>query len=218
MPVPRKATHPGLWQVNFALPMDIAPDCFAFVQVSAGGQISNGFALPVALAGQSSCSNPQISPAILSKLDSGGSVVVAGFWVGQVTGGGTFPASSLLSPNIGGHFAEYSASAWTLPFSGPKFGSCSVLDLSYPADGKDPSLPNSFLDAGSNLFLTGRGLSSGTTAPGIESSIGPSYSFTPIAPKSLSLGSTYSTTGRGGTQIRPFTASATLPNSFAVTN
>ncbi len=48
--------YPGLWQINFTLPATIAPDCFASVQVSAGGQLSNGVTIAIAAAGQT-CSS-----------------------------------------------------------------------------------------------------------------------------------------------------------------
>src|SRR5579862_874544 len=42
--------YPGLWQINFTLPPDITLDCFASVQVSAGGELSNSVIIPIAAA------------------------------------------------------------------------------------------------------------------------------------------------------------------------
>jgi uncharacterized protein (TIGR03437 family) len=78
--------YPGLWQINFVLPQDIAADCFAYVQVTAGGQLSNGVTIAIAASGANSCSSA-IPAATLSKLDSGtGTVTMAGLNVGQVVG------------------------------------------------------------------------------------------------------------------------------------
>jgi uncharacterized protein (TIGR03437 family) len=58
--------YPGLWQVNFALPANIAPDCFAAVTVTGGGQISNTVTLAIAAVGANSCSTaaPATSPCL----------------------------------------------------------------------------------------------------------------------------------------------------------
>ena len=44
--------YPGLWQINFTLPMNITPNCFAYVQVSAGGQAGNVASIPIAPPGR----------------------------------------------------------------------------------------------------------------------------------------------------------------------
>jgi uncharacterized protein (TIGR03437 family) len=49
--------YAGLWQINFKLPADIAPDCQVPLQVTAGGELSNEVTLPIAVTGQSSCPN-----------------------------------------------------------------------------------------------------------------------------------------------------------------
>jgi hypothetical protein len=46
---------------------------------------------------------------------------------------------------------------------------------------------------------------------------GPVYVLQP-GQGTLALGGTYTLTGNGGTQINPFSASATLPSAFTVTN
>jgi hypothetical protein len=48
--------------------------------------------------------------------------------------------------------------------------------------------------------------------------MGPSYILIDTTGTKLPNGGTYTITGSGGTQIGPFTASATLPQNFTVTN
>ena len=50
--------YPGLWQVNFKLPLNITPNCSTTVQVSAGGELSNQATIAIAAAGQNTCPNP----------------------------------------------------------------------------------------------------------------------------------------------------------------
>jgi uncharacterized protein (TIGR03437 family) len=203
--------YPGLWQINFTLPANITPDCFASAQVSAGGVLSNAVIIPIAAAGQSACSAPGFSQSVLQKLDAGGDIVFAGFSFGPFayTGGATVL--------MGGQFARYTAAEWLLNFSGPKFGSCIVLDETYPAGANDPAGPDSFLDAGASLPVSGPGLPANTVLGKIALSNGPIYSFTPAA-GALVDGGTYTLTGSGGADVGPFSVSSTLPTSFSATN
>ncbi|MGA2274574.1 MAG: hypothetical protein ABSH00_13545 [Bryobacteraceae bacterium] len=203
--------YPGLWQINFTLPANITPDCFAFAQVSAGGVLSNAVIIPIAAAGESSCSAPGFSQSVLQTLDAGGDIVFAGFSFGPLayTGGATVL--------MGGQFARYTAAEWLLNFSGPKFGSCIVLDETYPAGANDPAGPDSFLDAGASLPVSGPGLPANTVLGKIALANGPIYSFTPAAGE-LVGGGTYTLTGSGGADVGPFSVSSTLPTSFSATN
>jgi uncharacterized protein (TIGR03437 family) len=198
--------YPGLWQINFKLPATIAPDCFASLQVSAGGQLSNGVTIAIAAAGQTSC-NSQVSTATLSKLDSGGNIVFAGFTMGHIVG---------YYDLAGGVFNRYTAAEWLLPYSGPKFGLCTVLDETYPRGGKEPSAADAQLDAGT-LTLSGPGLSSPLTIKVNPIPTGPSYNSV-LTEGTLVNGGTYTLTGSGGTQVGPFTITGTMPSSFTVTN
>jgi uncharacterized protein (TIGR03437 family) len=202
--------YPGLWQINFTLPANITPDCFAFAQVSAGGVLSNAVSIPIAAAGQSTCPAQGFSQSILQKLDAGGDIVFAGFSFGPFTytGGAT--------ELMGGQFARYTAAEWLLNFSGPKFGACIVLDETYLAGGKDPAAPDSFLDAGATLPVSGPGLPATAALGKIALSNGPIYSFTPAA--GALVAGTYTLTGSGGADVGPFTVSSTLPTSFSATN
>lgn len=69
--------YPGLWQINFTLPSTIAANCFAYTQISAGGQLSNAVTIPIAATGQTSCSSPGFTLSTLATLDRGGNVTFA---------------------------------------------------------------------------------------------------------------------------------------------
>jgi uncharacterized protein (TIGR03437 family) len=200
--------YPGLWQINFTLPATMAADCFATLQVSAGGQLSNIVTIAIGAAGQTSCSST-ISQATLSALDSGGNVTMAGLVIGELTyyTGGT----AQVSETVGGVINEYTAAAFLLPYSGPKVGGCEILQETYPAGAQEPSGPYAQLDAGT-LTISGPGVSS--QAVGVTAGpTGPDY-YSALASGALQGGGTYTLTGAGGKQVGPFTATSTFPNNF----
>ncbi|MGA1996317.1 MAG: hypothetical protein ABSH45_11125 [Bryobacteraceae bacterium] len=199
--------YPGLWQINFTLPASIAADCFASVQVSAGGQLGNLVTISIAAAGQTSCTS-QISAATLSKLDSGGTITMAGLTMGHSTY--TSGSTTIISEVVGGVINSYTAAEFLLPYSGPKFGACTVLAETYPAGGKEPSAPDAQLDAGT-LHISGPGLSQNVGATTYAT--GPNY-YSSLAGGTLQGGGAYTLTGAGGTQVGPFSATATMPTSF----
>src|SRR5271166_4249893 len=200
--------YPGLWQVNFVLPSNIAADCFASVQVTAGGQTSNAVTIAIAGPGQNSCSTA-IPAATLAKLDSGaGTVTMAGLGIGQLatSSGASGQATA------GGVINRYSVGEFLLPYIGPKYGLCTVLDETYPAGTKEPSAPDATLDAG-DLSVSASGLPALALSK-IAQPLGPVYnSSIPVT-----NGATYTLHGDGGPDIGPFTTSATYPTSFQVTN
>lgn len=198
--------YPGLWQVNFVLPGNIAPDCFAAVQVSGGGQFSNPVTIAIAPAGQASCS-AMISTSTLAKLDSAtGNITMAGLVLGEniVNGAASYA--------IGGVINQYTATEFLIDYAGPKVDMCTVLHEVYPVGGKEPSAPDATLDAGA-ITLSGPGVSQTLSKQAVP--LGTFYSGTLT---SVTNGGTYTLTATGGTQVGPFTASAKFPNGFTVTN
>src|SRR4029077_14736847 len=97
----------------------------------------------------------------LSKLDSGsGTIVMAAPVVGisyVLSGGNTSVIGGL-----GGVFNQYTASEFLIPYSGPKFGPCKVLQETYATGAKEPSYPDVLLNAGT-LQYTGPGISGSIT-------------------------------------------------------
>jgi hypothetical protein len=203
---------PGLWQVNFTLPPDITLDCFASVQVSAGGELSNSVIIPIAGAGQASCVDPNTPATILTKLDTGGNIVIGGFALAKIAASTTAVAAESASGSI----LSFSAAEWLALNSGPLFGACRVYDRTYPAGGLDPATPDAYLDAGSTLSLAGPNLAAGTVLTTVATPRGHAYGNAPAA--GTLTGGTYTLTAQGGTQVGPFTVPTSFPASFTVTN
>ena len=204
--------YPGLWQVNFTLPPDIPLDCFTPVQVSAGGVVGNTVTVPIAAAGQASCSDASMSPTILSKLDSGGPITLGAFAIAKLNE----TTAGVTQETASGEVVQFSPTEWIILNSGPRFGLCRVYDRSYPVGGKDPASPDAYLDAGSKLPLTGPNLPSGFGLNPVQTAVGPAYSNSPGA--GTWVNGSYTINGQGGKQVGPFTATTTFPLSFNVTN
>jgi uncharacterized protein (TIGR03437 family) len=204
--------YPGLWQVNFTLPSDIPTACFVYVQISAGGTLSNGVNLPLALPGQGTCNDPDLNSTFLSGLDAGRTVTAAGLAVAKVTNLATNTGTETASGFIG----RNTSTAWLLSNIAPRYGYCAVYDRTYQVGGTDPSSPQAELNAGSTIGLTGPNVLSGTVLGITPTAIGSFYSKT-LSAGTLASGS-YTLTAPGGTDVGQFSASATFPVSFTVTN
>ena len=203
--------YPGLWQVNFTVPGDFTPDCFASVVVSAGGELSNTVVIPIAAAGQSACADRDLSAASLTRLDSGGDVIGGDFAAGLVTA-----QDSAQTATVGGSFNRWTVAQWAARNTlHPATGQCSVSDHPYfPNDPADDFAAS--LDAGVRLSFGGPGIPAGANLASTIAPAGPTYSYSPPA-GSITAG-TYTLAGTGGAQVGPFSASAKVPGSFQVTN
>jgi uncharacterized protein (TIGR03437 family) len=208
--------YPGLWQINFTLPSTITPNCFSSAQVSAGGTLSNTVIIPIAATGQTTCAAPGVSPSTLATLDAGGNINFAGLSIGRLTSytGGVGTVIDL----YGGPFSRFSAAEWLLEFSGATIGPCNVLDETYAVGAKEPTGADAYLDAGTSLGLSGPGIPAGGVVTPVVSPTGPVYINKPAGATGLVLGGSYTFTGSGGTQVGPFTVTATIPASFSVPN
>jgi uncharacterized protein (TIGR03437 family) len=206
---------PGLWQINFTLPSDVTPDCFSSVQVTAGGELSNLVTLPIAPAGQSFCSDPELSQSALAQLDSGGTIALGGASVVKitVTSGQTTIATETSVANIG----LYTAAEYAAANGGVKIGPCVLNDRTMSATAKSPAAPDGYLDMGSRLPLTGPGIATGAALVIENSNPGPIYGLT-FANGTVVGGGKYTITGNGGSESGPFSASITLPSAFTVAN
>jgi uncharacterized protein (TIGR03437 family) len=204
--------YPGLWQVNFTLPADITLDCYATVEVSAGGELGNTVVIPIADRAQSSCVDPNTPTAVLAKLDAGANITFGAFAVAKIGTANSGPYQETASGSV----FSYSPAEWITLNSGPIFGACRLYDRTYPAGGLDPATPDAFLDAGPTLGLAGPNVPAGTVLSTVTSIKGPSYDKL-LNTGTLTAGN-YTITGSGGTQVGPFSATAIFPNSFAATN
>lgn len=208
------AGYPGLWVLIFALPADIDPDCYAALQVSSNAELSNTVSLPIAAAGQSACFDPNLTPAILSKLDSGGSITGGAFSVYKTINA---PATTAVE-GVSGAIFRWTAAEWVAGGASRsnRVGSCYVYDRTLPRNGTDPSAPDVWLDAGASLPLSGPNLTAGAALARTTLPSGAFYGFSPT-PGTITSGR-YTVTGNGGTQVGAFTVSTTFPASFTVTN
>ncbi len=204
--------YPGLWQVNFTLPADIALDCYASVQVSAGGQAGNSVTIPITAAGQTACTDANTPPSISSKLDSGGNLTLGAFAIARLTDTG----AGVTQDTASGEVLQYTPARWITFQTGPVFGPCRVYDRTYPVGGIDPGSPNAFLDAGAKLSLAGTNLLPGFGLTQVASVLGPAYNGPPGA--GTLTNTNYTLTGTGGTQMGPFNVSTVFPASFTPTN
>jgi uncharacterized protein (TIGR03437 family) len=206
---------PGLWQINFTLPSDVTPDCFASLQVSAGGELSNLVTVPIAPPGQGYCSDPRLTQSALAQLDAGGTVTLGGAAVSKITvsSGQTTISSEISTANI----AMYTAAEWAALNASIKIGACVLNDRTATATAKNPAAPDGYLDMGSRLPLAGPGVATGAALGIATSNPGPIYSLT-LANGTVVGGGKYTITGNGGTGAGPFNASVTLPSSFTVAN
>jgi len=201
--------YPGLWQINFTLPADITPDCFAQAQVSAGGNLSNVVNVPIAAAGQAACSDPSTPAAALAQLDAGDNVNFGAFAIAELT-------STVTQETASGSVFSFTPAEWITLNSGPLFGACRVYDRTYAVGGVDPGSPSASLDAGASLPLTGPNLPAGFAMARVTSSYGPIYSNSPAS--GTWTGGTYNLSGTGGTQVGAFNTSVVFPTAFTVSN
>lgn len=102
--------YPGLFQINVKLPADLATDCFNTVTVTAGGEVSNTVVVPIAAAGQTSCTDPTMPASILSKLDSGANITIGPFSIARVTAA----LSNTTSEGASGGVFSFTPAEWTI--------------------------------------------------------------------------------------------------------
>jgi hypothetical protein len=205
--------YPGLFQINVKLPAALATDCFNTVTVTAGGEVSNTVVVPIAAAGQTSCTDPTMPASILSKLDSGANITIGPFSISRVTQA----LSNITSEAASGGVFSFTPAEWTILNSGPVFGACRLYDRTYPQDGRDPGNPDSTLNAGTKLTLTGQNLAPGFGLGIVPQTLGPFYSSASLTQGTFS-NSSYTIGGTGGTDVGPFSSTTVFPASFNATN
>ncbi len=210
--------YPGLWQIDFTLPSDTAPNCFANVQVSAGGSLSNAVVVPIAASGQSACADPQLSAASLAKLDAGGDIVLASFALTEVSTTTTSVTGSVTTGTAESAFGgvDRFSAAEIAAIRGQFIDGCTVSNRTAPETAPVPSTPDAYLTAGPPVTVSGPSLSPALVlAP--ESIPGGVLYYSQI-PNGTLTGGTYNLATEGATAIGPISASLNFPGSFAVAN
>lgn len=142
---------------------------------------------------------------------SSNNVIFGGFGLSE----STLIASTgtTMSETAGGAFSDYSATAWATPVI--TISPCNITKVDWSASATYPLQAGSLLDAG-EIDISGPNLSTMPLTK-TSSSFGPGYSLQ-LSNGTLQSGGTYTLTGKGGTQVGPFTVSTTMPADFTVTN
>ncbi len=166
--------------------------------------------LPIAAAGQTACFDPQLTPATLSKLDSGGTITGGSFSVYKII------STAADTEGSSGSVFRWTAAEWAAAAPIRKTSGCGVYDRTFARTATDPANPDASLDAGASLPLSGPNLPSGAALGVISTATGPDYSL--IAANGTIAAGKYILTSNGGTQVGPFTVSTNFPASFTVTN
>lgn len=208
--------YPGLWQINLTLPAGIPADCFASVQVSAAGALSNAVTMAIAPAGQDACSSPGFSIPALSKLGSGKNVTSALLSL-AITGNAD---TKSVSEAVSVQFAVYSASAFLTPFAGLAVGPCHIFQESYIRGQQAPSAMNFSLDAGT-VTISGPGISGTQTLQVLSRPVpgpGGKYYYGTFPAGTIVRGGTYTIAGTGGADVAAFSVTQTMPAAFDVTD
>jgi uncharacterized protein (TIGR03437 family) len=216
--------YPGLWQINFTLPADVTPDCFATLQVSAGGALSNTVSIPIAAAGQNACSDPQLSTDMLKVLDAGGTVVGGGIGISKstmttsyiATAGAPTTTTTTQQEIASAGFAVYTAAEYAATNAGVKIGACTVTDRTAPANAKAPATPDGYADAGARLPISGPGIAPGAGLAIYSTNPGPVYDLL-FSSGTLGAGK-YTVSGTGGTVVGAFSSTVPFPADFAASN
>jgi uncharacterized protein (TIGR03437 family) len=204
---------PGLWQINVRLPNDIDLDCFAPVQVTAGGTAGNLTSIAIAAPGATSCTDSQFSQTLLATMDTGHNLIVGAFALAKI---GSSPTAASFQETGSGFFGNYTPAELAAPRIGPKFNGCEIYDRTYPVAGTDPGSPDGYVDAGSRLPVSGANFTAGSALAGNSTAKGILYSISPSA--GTLTGTSYTLSGTGGNTVAAFSAMTTFPASFTGTN
>ena len=220
----RSPSFAGLDQINFTIPADVVTGCYVPASVTASGQVSQDFVLPIAKNGSDVCSHIfGLSDSALATLDGGGTVNVGLFQVligyapalgGAVQGaGGLFDNANAASVYNIYNLIPVAYGAVTYP---APLNKCVVIDqvitgggFNLPAFnqiGGTELIPNSI-----TLDISGPGGAAHLLRQTDGGYVG--VFLTPI----LGPGD-YTISGIGGPDVGPFNAKITLPSNLNFTN
>ncbi len=223
----------GLDQVNFVVPGGIS-GCAIPVIIKVGNNVSNATTVAIAPNG-GTCSDPLgLTSSQLNTINNGGTIRVGGIALARIALDITFSGfSGSISFDTGAAtFQELNAqnigSSSSLNAGGtPSVGTCTIYTGTTYAD----PVAIKGLDAGASISVNGpKGAKTLTKSPGLVGSYGASFATAgvitglPIAlpgfsdPPYLDPGNYTFNNGSGGTDVKGFSTSYTLPAAITWTN
>jgi uncharacterized protein (TIGR03437 family) len=217
----RSPNFPGLDQINFKLPSNVATGCYIPAEINASGQPSNQFYLSIA-SGTTTCTHPfGLSAEALSTLDKGGTINIGLFQLlSAVELGVSAEGAGGLFDNAGANTVFQMYSQIVYAFGGTNFpvasGSCAVMNTTVPY--VSPSVPDlsalggTELNAGGAITVMGTGPVGATGVPRLKTG-----GYETVFFEILGQG-TATVTGAGGPDVGAFMASTTLPPDLVWTN
>lgn len=222
----RSSGSPGLDQINFTLPANIATGCTATLRVRAGGRFSNLGSLALASSGQAQCSHPSLTQSQLARLDQGGKLTAGSLSISRFTlklavpGLGSFDS---ITESAEGYFSRYGISQIAdANFSVNQVGACTVSRRTGDQTSLLTGTPPEPLNAGNALVLNGPNASNRQMALSMGAYAADLYSngfggFGGFGSPTLSQGA-YTITGSGGANVGAFSATVNFPGAFTWTN
>jgi uncharacterized protein (TIGR03437 family) len=224
----RAPSFAGEDQIDVQIPANVDTGCYVPVSVTASGQVSQDFVLPIAKAGSDACTHIfGLSASALAKLDSPGGTVNVGLF--QVLSGYA-PSLGGAVQGAGGLFDDADATAvfnlynkipvayGAVVYPSP-LNSCVVIDQVITSGGFN--LPDIQSIGGTELIanpvtlkITGPG---NVSANIFRAQSGGGY-VAPFIPPILGAGTWTISDSTGGADVGPFNAAITLPGNLLWTN
>ena len=200
-----RGSSPGLDQINFVVPAGVT-GCKASIAVVVKGVTGNVTTTSVAPAGQTTCGDSfdALTVANLEKAIASGTLNIAGVELSHFVGGNDELISDFTSFSVNSLIRSYGGTF------GPSVGGC----LAYEIEASsllftDPIVPT-YLDAGSQLVLTGP---DGQKTIAAASTGSYQATLAAAAPFYIAPGNFTVANGAGGSNVGAFTWDLTLPPS-----
>jgi len=224
----RSPQFPGLDQINFVMPGNVATGCYIPAEITASGRPSNMFYLSIAPAGATACTHPLgLSVDAMRRLDTPGGTISLGMF--QML---SAVVLSLPAEGAGGLFETVDANSTfqtfsqiNLAFGGYNYpvasGSCAVLDTLDPAAGF--SVPNltalggKELKSADFLSLGGTNGNTATILRQMDASGNDIGGYLSVFFSTLGKG-TWTLSANAGKDMGAFSASTVLPDDLVWTN
>src|SRR5579871_1580426 len=228
----RNNVYPGLDNIGVPLPANVPTGCTVSFQIRVAGQLSNMTMISIAPdANSSACVDPQYSPSVLSKLDSGGVLNIGYFNLTSFASNLSFQGQNFSTrvEAASGAFAQYTSDTITqIPnLASAASGTCSVYTATTTSAGGGPVSNLKYLDAGA-ITLNGPNVSNKafTKTNNVYSlALGTAITGGNLPPipipgfnsQPLITAGTYTVAGAGGADVGAFSSSINIHQPLSVT-